>query len=111
MPDVDDREIWYLPSPSGEGTLVYNAHPAGACAGGGCALHGPSDHWARDMPMRWRWNAELRTGFMERDCPHGVFHDDPDDLAFRRLRGMPTNRGVKHAPCDCPCDCDHDVPF
>lgn len=107
---TDDRGTWYLPSPDGEGTLVYNAHPAGQCAGGSCALHGPSDHWASGMPLHWEYSAETG-GVMERLCPHGVRHDDPDDLDFRRRRGMPTRREPLRARCDCPCDCEHEAPF
>jgi hypothetical protein len=96
----DGRESWYLPDPEGEGTFVHNAHPRGTCAGSGCALHGPSAHWLRDMPMRWSPpEPGGGPGRMERRCPHGAWHPDPDDGRFRAERGD----GPVCDPC-CP-DC------
>lgn len=110
--------VWFLPSPSGEGSLILGAHTEEACGGRSCALHGPSDHWARDMPLRWVHpggetdGPATRRGRMERLCPHGVWHDDPDDLAFRKDRGMDRHlAGILPAECDCPCDCEHEPPF
>lgn len=103
----DERETWYLPEADGEGTFVYSAHPVADCTGA-CPLHGPSDHWARDMPLRWdyRPNGESR---MLRVCEHGVEHDDPDDWAFRQSRGMYSGR-FRPCQCDCPCTCNVDDP-
>jgi hypothetical protein len=36
-----------------------------------------------NLPMHWRGDVAL----MERICPHGVGHPDPDDLEFHRTRG------------------------
>lgn len=33
-------------------------------------------------PMLWRKDRQL----MERTCPHGIGHPDPDDMAFKALR-------------------------
>lgn len=47
-----------------------------------CVIHNPSDHPMKDFPTHWRGDR----GLMERICPHGVGHPDPDDLAFKRNR-------------------------
>jgi hypothetical protein len=122
---VTDRETWYLPSPDGEGTLVLGAHPRGDCAGRGCALHGPTDHWAAGMPLRWTapvfpdtGGPPVKPGVMERLCPHGQWHEDPDDLDYRK--GMASMRGLRVAAsgsrdmpcqCGCPCECPWEPPF
>lgn len=49
-----------------------------------CPIHNPSDHSMRDFPLHWRADR----GLMERICPHGVGHPDPDHMArVERLRG------------------------
>lgn len=120
MPDLPKGGIWFMPSPSGGGTVVYNAHPAGACAGRGCALHGPSDHWMRDMPLRWvhpgdEADGEKRSGYMERLCPHGLWHWDPDDRAFQEKAGWKTRPAREGFGCECECkglcSCEWMPPF
>jgi len=49
-------------------------HKIGDCSGR-CCFHSPSDHHMVDWPMVWRSDR----GIMERDCPHGIGHPDPDD--------------------------------
>lgn len=44
---------------------------------GRCAMHSPSDHNMRALPMLLR-----ETTLIERTCPHGVGHPDPDSLAY-----------------------------
>ena len=104
----DAREIWFLPSPDSEGTFVFNAHLAGQCAGAWCAIHHPSSHWARDLPLRLEYKQGVG-GRMLRVCGHGAEHDDPDDLAFRKSRGMPSGR-YSPCKCGCPCNCELDDP-
>lgn len=49
-----------------------------------CSIHNPSDHPLRDAPTFWRSDR----GIMERICPHGIGHPDPDGIAFiRATRG------------------------
>jgi hypothetical protein len=55
------------------------AHNWQCCAGQRCPLHNPSDHPLKDAPMRWRGDV----GIIERTCPHGIDHPDPDDLRIR----------------------------
>lgn len=93
--------VWFLPDPQGEGTLVVNAHDVHYCSGV-CPLHSPSDHWARAMTMRWIHDTS--GGRMERRCPHGHWHDDPDDLEYRLNAGAQI-QVFRSCPCDCPCEC------
>lgn len=58
-------------------------HAASKCAGQWCAVHNPSDHHMKDFPQHFR----LDRGIMERTCPHGVGHPDPDDRTQDRTHG------------------------
>jgi hypothetical protein len=49
-------------------------HTPETCAGEACTLHNRSDHSMRKFPQHWRGDR----GIMERICPHGVGHPDPD---------------------------------
>jgi hypothetical protein len=62
----------------GHGVLL--THPKEKCEGRGipCCIHNPSDHHMRTWEMNWRGD----TGVMERICPHGVGHPDPDHMAY-----------------------------
>lgn len=51
-------------------------HPASQCAGEFCTIHKRSNHSMRSFPQQWRGDK----GIMERVCPHGVGHPDPDDF-------------------------------
>lgn len=63
---------------------LTNVHFPITCEGSYCVIHNPSDHPLRDAPTHWRpRRLDTRRGeIMERICPHGNFHPDPDDLAF-----------------------------
>ena len=63
--------------------VVLLAHDSEVCAGEFCTLHNRSDHPMRGFPQQWRWDVAL----MERVCPHGVGHPDPDDIALTRSDG------------------------
>jgi hypothetical protein len=55
------------------------AHPKDRCAGDErCAIHKPTQHSMSEFPQHFRED----TGIMERICPHGVGHPDPDHLWF-----------------------------
>lgn len=66
----------------GDATLV-NVHPDTACAGRACVVHRPSDHHMRSWRLNWRGDR----GLMERLCPHGIGHPDPDDMLFHAENG------------------------
>lgn len=96
-----------------DGTLLERVHPESACAGRGCPLHHPSAHRMVDWPMRW--NPTTRA--IERECEHGRWHPDPDDLAYKRsvdsfegamLRRFTLREAVASVSLSHPetCDCD-----
>jgi hypothetical protein len=57
---------------------MINVHNKQICAGQPCCVHNPSDHHMRDWPQVWRDDRYL----MERTCPHGIGHPDPDHMAY-----------------------------
>lgn len=67
--------IWGLHA----GTVRLTTHTETKCAGRACVIHNPSDHSMRSFPLHWRGDR----GLMERTCPHGIGHPDPDDLAYK----------------------------
>jgi hypothetical protein len=67
------------------GPVMIATHPERICAGREtpCVIHSPSEHHMRT----WKLNYRGDTGVMERLCPHGVGHPDPDALAFAATKG------------------------
>ena len=59
-----------------------SVHEKSECKGDHCVIHNPSDHHMKDWPTHWRDDLLL----MERICPCGVGHPDPDDLVYRTNR-------------------------
>lgn len=88
---ADDKEMWSSP----DGMVLWNVHPATACAGRGCPIHHPSQHRLVEWSLIWRDDA----GKFERVCTHGVGHPDPDDLAYKLSIGI--DQGI-HG-CDGCC--------
>ncbi len=68
--------------------MSHNAvtiHPPQRCAGFHCPWHNPSDHHITT------WMRVIRTdrnNLMERVCPHGIGHPDPDSLEWLRRIGV-----------------------
>ncbi len=76
-----------------EHTETYlHCHDDLSCRGDYCTLHNRSDHAMRSFPQHWRDDRSL----MERICPHGVGHPDPDEIYLDR-----NGRGI-HG-CDGCC--------
>ncbi len=48
-----------------------------------CCIHYSSDHHMLGWPQNWREDK----GQMERVCPHGIGHPDPDDLYTDTVHG------------------------
>lgn len=72
------------------GVRLRGIHPRTSCSDRkACAIHNPSDHSMRQFKISVRvpgW-FDIKPLHMERICPHGVGHPDPDDAAFQRARG------------------------
>lgn len=72
-------------------------HSADQCEGQYCCIHNPSPHHMISWPMHWREDKSQ----MERICPHGVGHPDPDDAAYWARQG----KGYKNIHgCDGCCN-------
>ena len=63
--------------------VLLRTHDAAQCAGQACCIHNPSEHHMREWPVNWREDL----GVMERICPHGVGHPDPDDADHKERIG------------------------
>jgi len=57
--------------------IVFLAlHSTKQCQGQPCTVHNRSDHHMRSWPQNWRPDRMM----IERICPHGIGHPDPDEL-------------------------------
>lgn len=82
---VGKRELW--------------VHDRKNCAGQFCCIHNPSDHPLNAAPLNWRADRRI----MERICPHGVGHTDPDDVWYRvNIKGEEPKYAGDHG-CDGCC--------
>lgn len=81
---------------------LLKTHSPDKCAGEFCPIHNASDHHMREWPLNWRED----TGVMERICPHGVGHPDPDDAAHNIRIGR--EHLTVHGCCGC-CRPDAEV--
>ena len=72
--------------PSQQATLVGGetimAHNALRCLPP-CPIHQPSAHHMAGWPQHWRDDR----GIVERICPHGIGHPDPDDQTSDTVHG------------------------
>ena len=67
-------EVWDI----GRNYNMSNVHRRDACMGDTCMFHNPTEHSMTDFPYLWRADR----GIMERTCPHGVGHPDPDQYDY-----------------------------
>lgn len=65
------------------GDALLQTHTEQACQGEACCIHNPSDHHMKNWGLMWRTDKMI----MERVCPHGTGHPDPDDVAWRERTG------------------------
>lgn len=72
---------------------LHRVHDPARCAGRPCALHNRSEHHMRAWPQTYRWDR----GLIERTCPHGVGHPDPDHMAYLDERVMNGQMDPDHA--------------
>jgi hypothetical protein len=63
--------------------VIYGVHADGSCLGKYCTIHNMSNHHMRSFPQHWRNDRRI----MERICPHGIGHPDPDDPTNNRIHG------------------------
>lgn len=75
-------------------------HPDFACGGKYCTIHNRSNHSMRSFPQHWRVDRAI----MERICPHGVGHPDPDEY---KLGGAKSWSESVHG-CDGCCEGAYD---
>ena len=68
-------------------------HNRDSCVGEVCPIHKRTKHHIRGWPQHWRDDR----GIMERLCPCGVGHPDPDDPTTDRVHGC---CGCCRAPLD-----------
>ena len=54
-------------------------HVEGTCIDQWCTIHNRSEHPMRVFPQHWRNDRDI----MERVCPHGIGHPDPDEYRLR----------------------------
>lgn len=78
-------------------TPLSNVHSLMSCAGHSCPIHFMSDHPMRSFPQHWRSDRCI----MERVCPCGVGHPDPDDVAAAKRLGRYTDGYTTHGCCGC----------
>jgi len=77
-------------------------HSPRLCKGFYCCFHRPSKHSMRKWPMFVR--LDRYRGLVERTCPHGIGHPDPDSLAFIESTLPPNRRGYEGVHgCDGCC--------
>lgn len=81
--------------------IIRAVHSVEVCSGR-CALHHPSDHHMRDWKLIWRTDRHI----LERICPHGVGHPDPDD----QFVGLPDPESQGIHGCDGCCHREPEKP-
>jgi hypothetical protein len=83
---VDHAKIFV----TGTGQILSKTHSKDQCYSEDCVIHNPSIHHMLAWPTHFRED----NGLMERICPHGIGHPDPDD---------PKSKGYVHG-CDGCCN-------
>ena len=78
-------------------TQLRGVHSENLCKGEICVIHNPTEHHMRDWPMNWRGDR----GLIERICPHGVGHPDPDQIPRWAAMGRITEG--THGCCQDGC--------
>lgn len=95
-PGLENYQEIYV---TGTGQRI-RVHNRDRCEGEHCVIHNPSDHSMRDFPTHWRADRQL----MERICPHGIGHPDPDSIAFIRRMDGEKRAGIESVHgCDGCC--------
>lgn len=83
-----------------EGGQKMYTHSPDLCRGEVCCIHNRTQHHMREWPQNWRQDRQL----MERICPHGVGHPDPDHLTYlERTFGVERRNLEASHRCDGCC--------
>lgn len=78
-------------------------HDPALCEGEHCCIHNPSDHPMCDFRQVYRADRNM----VERICPHGVGHPDPDHLGWvEREQGKEAAEAEAIHSCDGCCSGD-----
>lgn len=98
--NVDTEEFGFV----GTGVNLSNLHPESRdCSEFGCSVHNPSRNTTANRDG-WPYNWRTDRGLMERVCPHGIGHPDPDTAAYNKRIGR--DHENIHGCCGCPCGKD-----
>lgn len=81
---------------TGQSLLV---HAEKDCSGAHCVIHNPSNHCMLEFPTHWRDDVQI----IERICPHGIGHPDPDGLEHLRSVGHQYAEAASVHGCDGCC--------
>lgn len=87
-----------------EGVVLHGVHELADCIGRHCVIHNPSEHRLSGAPLNWRSDTQV----MERICPHGIGHPDPDHIAY--VRSLTPEHDCEGSPKlwgDSPCPYPH----
>lgn len=94
---IDDTPLCPLEHNPG---VMLRVHDPARCAGQICCIHNRTNHSMRMFPQHWRGDVYM----MERICPHGIGHPDPDHLdAIRRIMSDKTAKIQSVHGCDGCC--------
>ena len=85
------------------GGQSVHVHDDTVCAGRPCCVHAPSEHHMAGWPQVWRNDRQL----MERTCPHGIGHPDPDHMAYVLTKPVGARDSGVHG-CDGCCFQGHE---
>lgn len=86
------------------GVMLHNVHSHTDCLVRPCTIHHPTNHHMRSWPLHWRDDRKL----VERICPHGVGHYDPDQIPYWQETGreyMAIHGCCGSACCRAPTYC------
>ena len=79
------REIWESPDKS---VLLINVHKRNTECDRGCLMHNPQHPNNVANVENWPYHWRSDRGIMERSCPHGVGHPDPDSADYYERNGQ-----------------------
>lgn len=65
------------------GQILIGVHSPDICVGQFCTIHNFSNHHMVDWPQNWR--PGFYHAYMERICPHGIGHPDPDEIYIEEI--------------------------